>query len=233
MKIVSLICARGGSKKLPGKNIRLFAGKPLIAHAINVIKRTKLIDRIIVSTDSNQIASVAKNYGAEVPFVRPQELSNDNSPEWLVWQHAIEYLKKTDNYEPDILIVVPTTAPLRIPKDLKNCIDEYKNNNYDLVVTVTDSHRNPYFNMVKENKDKTVNLVLENKNSINRRQDAPLIYDMTTVAYVMNPKYLKKSNGLFEGRVGYVHVPIERAIDIDSALDFKIAEYIISLKDIK
>jgi CMP-N-acetylneuraminic acid synthetase len=231
MKIASLICARGGSKKLPGKNIRLLDGKPLIAHAINVIKRTKLIDRIIVSTDSDEIASVARHYGAEVPFIRPQELSRDNSPEWHVWQHAIEHLKKTDEYEPDILIVVPTTAPLRIPKDLKNCIDKYKDNNYDLVVTVTDSHRNPYFNMVKENKDKTVELVLPNKNSINRRQDAPVIYDMTTVAYVMSPKYLKKSNGLFEGRVGYVHVPTERAIDIDSAFDFKMAEYIISLKD--
>lgn len=231
MKIASLICARGGSKKLPGKNIRLLAGKPLIAHAINTIKETKQIDRIIVSTDSDEIASVAKHYGAEVPFVRPQELSGDDSSEWLVWQHAIDYLKKIDEYEPDLLIVVPPTAPLRIPKDLKNCINEYQNNSYDLVITVTDSHRNPYFNMVKENDDKTISLILSNKNSINRRQDAPVVYDMTTVAYVMSPKYLEKSSGLFDGRVGYVHIPIERAIDIDSILDFKIAEYIISLKD--
>jgi len=231
MKVVALICARGGSKGLPGKNIRPLAGKPLIAHAIDTIKETKLIDRIIVSTDSDEIASVASSYGAEIPFMRPPELAQDTSSEWLVWQHAMEYLKETDGNYPDVLMVVPTTAPLRSVNDLSNCLNKYKENNVDIVISVTDAHRSPFFNMVKENEDETVKLVIPPEDTVSRRQDAPVVYDMTTVAYVTSPEFVMNNKGLFDGRVGYVHVPAERALDIDTALDFRIAECLISNDD--
>lgn len=228
MDIVALICARGGSKGLPGKNIRPLAGKPLIAWAIDHIREVKRIDRIIVSTDLEEIASVASNFGAEIPFLRPAELAQDNSSEWIVWQHAMDYLKRTDGNYPDILIVVPTTAPLRSSVDLENCLDEYEKGDVDIVVTATDAHRSPFFNMVKQNEDKTISLVISPDSKVNRRQDAPVVYDMTTVAYVTSPEFVMNNKGMFDGRVGYVHVPVERALDIDTALDFRIAECLIS-----
>jgi CMP-N-acetylneuraminic acid synthetase len=224
MKTVALICARGGSKGLPGKNIRALAGRPLIAWAVSQAKAVKRISRVIVSTDSEEIARVARDADAEVPFVRPAELAHDNSPEWLVWRHALTFLKEFEGTYPDVLIVVPATAPLRTVTDLEQCLDEYEKGSVDVVVTVTDAHRSPYFNMVQVRKDGTVGLVIPPTSAIVRRQDVPVVYDMTTVAYVARPEFVMARNGIFEGRVRSVHVPLERALDIDTALDFKIAE---------
>lgn len=224
MKPVALICARGGSKGLPGKNIKPLSGKPLIAWSIEQALGVERVERVMVSTDCEEIAGVARQYGAEVPFLRPAELSQDNSPEWLVWRHALGYIRETEGDFPDALLVVPPTAPLRSVVDLDNCLDQYRDNDFDIVVSVTDAHRNPYFNMVRRNHDETVNVVISAGESIVRRQDAPVLYDMTTVAYVTSPGYVVEHEGIFGGRVGYVHVPPERALDIDTALDFRIAE---------
>ena len=224
MRVVALICARGGSKGLPGKNIRFLAGRPLIAWAISQAKAVKRVERVIVSTDSEDIAEVARQAGAEVPFLRPAQLAQDNSPEWLVWRHALDFVKGDAGTYPDGLLVVPATAPLRAVTDLEQCLDEYEKGGVDVVVTVTDAHRSPYFNMVQVRKDGTVGLVIPPRSAIVRRQDVPVVYDLTTVAYVARPEFVMTQNGIFEGRVRSVHVPLERAIDIDTALDFKIAE---------
>jgi CMP-N-acetylneuraminic acid synthetase len=228
MNVVALICARGGSKGLPGKNIRPLAGKPLIAWAIEQAIEVERVDRVIVSTDSSEIAAVAKQYGAEVPFMRPPELAEDKSPEWLVWRHALGFLKETEGDYPDAMMVVPPTAPLRSVIDLNRCLDQYQQNDFDIVVTVTEAHRNPYFNMVRLSDDESVEIVIQPLDSVGRRQDAPVVYDMTTVAYVTSPGYVNQSNGIFDGRVGSVHVPVERALDIDTALDFRIAECLVT-----
>lgn len=229
MKYVALICARGGSKGLPKKNIKLLNGIPLIGWSINIAKKFEKISRIIVSTDSEEIASVALEYGAEVPFLRPQALSLDNSPEWLVWRHAIEYLESQQDEIIDNLIVLPATAPLRSVQDVNNCIDEFEKGNVDSIITVSEAKRNPYFNMIINDDDGYSSLVINNK-GITRRQDAPTVFDMTTVAYVIKSKFVKTSNSIFEGRVRSVCIPDERAIDIDTMLDFKIAECLISTK---
>lgn len=227
MNIVALICARGGSKGLPGKNIRSLAGRPLIARAIDQARAVKRINRVIISTDSHEIAIVAREAGADVPFLRPAELAQDNSSEWMVWRHALNFLKESDGAYPDALIVVPTTAPLRAILDLEQCLDEYEKNEADVVITVTEAHRSPYFNMVKVHTDGTVGLVISPEGSVIRRQDAPVVYDMTTVAYVANPEFVMTRNGLFEGRVRHVLIPATRALDIDTVLDFEIAECLI------
>lgn len=228
MEVVALICARGGSKGLPGKNIRPLAGRPLIAWAIAQASAVARIGRIIVSTDSEQIAAVAREAGAEVPFLRPAELARDDSPEWLAWRHALNYLKESSGAYPDALIVVPATAPLRVPADLDNLLDEFAKGGVDVVFTVTDAHRNPYFSMVKHNADGTVGLVIPPKGSVFRRQDAPVVYDITPVGYVAAPEYVMTQVGLFQGRAQVVHVPPERAVDIDTLLDFKMAECLLS-----
>ena len=230
MRVVALICARGGSKGLPGKNIRFLAGRPLIAWAISQARAVKRVERVIVSTDSEDIAEVARQAGAEVPFLRPAELAQDNSPEWLVWRHALDFVKGDEGAYPEGVLVVPATAPLRAVTDLEQCLDEYEKGGVDVVVTVTDAHRSPYFNMVQVRKDGTVGLVIPPASALVRRQDVPVVYDMTTVAYVARPEFVMTRNGIFDGRVRSVHVPLERAIDIDTALDFKIAECLMSAR---
>jgi len=234
MKAIAFIFARGGSKGLPGKNIRPLGGKPLIAWSIEHALAVKRIDRVIVSTDSEEIAAVARQHGAEVPFIRPEELARDDSPEWLAWRHALNYLRETAGAVPEVMVSVPTTAPLRLPLDIENCLDEYEKGNADMVITVTDAHRSPYFNMVKTNADGTVGLVVNlPQSAIARRQDAPVVYDMATVCYVANTEFVMTHNATFEGRVKAVPVPVERAIDIDTLLDFQIAESILNIRECK
>ncbi|OYY94495.1 MAG: acylneuraminate cytidylyltransferase [Hydrogenophilales bacterium 28-61-23] len=231
MKTVAFIFARGGSKGLPGKNIRPLAGKPLIAWSIEHACAVPRIERVIVSTDSEEIAAVARQYGAEVPFIRPADLARDDSPEWLAWRHALNYLLSTDGVLPEAMVSVPTTAPLRQPIDIENCLDEYEIGHSDVVITVTDAHRSPYFNMVKLNDDETVGLVMPPPVSIARRQDSPVVFDIATVAYVLRPEFVLSNDSMFQGRVHAVHVPVRRSIDIDTLLDFQIAECILGHHD--
>jgi N-acylneuraminate cytidylyltransferase len=224
MQNIALICARGGSKGLPGKNIRLLGGRPLIGWAIAQARAVPDISRVIVSTDDPEIAEVARQQGAEVPFMRPAELAQDSSPEWHVWRHALSYLRETAGRYPDALVVVPATAPLRQSGDIQRCLDVYREGDCDVVITVTDAQRSPYFNMTRVTPEGRSVLVMAPEGKIIRRQDAPVVYDMTTVAYVARPEFVMEYNGLFEGRVRQVHVPVERAIDIDTPLDFRIAQ---------
>lgn len=232
MNIVALICARGGSKGLPGKNIRPLAGVPLIAWSIRQAQAVPRISRVIVSTDSEEIAAVARKAGAEVPFMRPVELAQDNSPERSVWRHALEYLKANEGAYPDVLLVVPATAPLRLPEDLERCLDEFVQGDVDTVITVAEPHRNPYFNMVKARADGSVELVIPPVDGIlTRRQDAPDVYDMTTVAYVTAPDFVMRADTIFAGRVRAVRIPVERAVDIDTLMDFRVAECLLQYRN--
>jgi CMP-N-acetylneuraminic acid synthetase len=231
MKAVAFIFARAGSKGLPGKNTKLFAGKPLIAWSIQCALSVKEIERVIVSTDSPQIAEVSREYGAETPFIRPPELATDESPEWLSWRHGIEFLQNSTGALPDAFVSLPATSPLRESSDIEGCIGEFGSGSADIVITITDSQRNPYFNMVKRNENRNFDLVMATHSIPSRRQDAPEVFDVATVCYVAKPEFILTHNSIFEGRVGAVHIPRERAIDIDTLLDFKVAEYLFELKD--
>lgn len=233
MNAVAFIFARGGSKGLPGKNTRLLGGKPLIVWSIERALAVHRISRVIVSTDSDEIATISIQHGAEAPFLRPAELATDESPEWLSWRHGLEYLRKTTGSIPEVMVSVPSVAPLGLAIDIENCLDEYAKGLSDIVITVVDAHRSPYFNMVKTNLDGSYRLVDSSFSGINRRQDAPTVYDMTTVCYVANSEFVMSHNSIFEGRVGAVHVPIERAIDIDTYQDFQIAEYLLIQREQK
>jgi N-acylneuraminate cytidylyltransferase len=225
MKYIALICARGGSKGLPGKNIKPLNGIPLIGWSIKIAKQIDRISRVIVSTDSEEIAKIALEYGAEVPFMRPKELALDDSPEWLVWRHAIDYLKECENEKIFSLVVLPVTAPLRSIEDVDSCIDLFEEGEIDSVITVSESNRNPYFNMTSNDSKGYSSLVIQSDKGIVRRQDAPQVFDMTTVAYVVDANFVKEFNGIFEGKVKSVIIPPKRSIDIDTMLDFEIAEF--------
>ena len=225
---LAVIPARGGSKGVPRKNIRLLAGKPLIAYAIETALASRFIDRVIVSTDDEEIANVAQQHGAEVPFMRPPELAQDDSPEWLTWQHAIRTVESMeDGSRVGVFVCVPPTSPLRAVDDVDACIQTLLDGDTDLVITVKAGERSPYFNMVVLNKDDYARLVISPEGKIFRRQDAPQVYDMTTVAYAARPEFVMSAASMFEGRVKAVVVPRERALDIDTELDLQFAEFLL------
>lgn len=222
MSYVGLVCARGGSKGLPGKNAKVINGKSLIGHAVAKAVAIDRVQSVFVSTDCGKLSQLAQAEGGHVPFLRPEELARDTSPEWQVWRHTIEYLS-AQNTDYNGLLVVPPTAPLRSEADIEACLDLFETDRFDVVVTVTDAARSPYFNMVKDVGGGLAELVIKPDKATARRQDVPTVFDMTTVAYVARPEFVLSAQGLFDGRVGYVHIPPERAIDIDTQLDFDIA----------
>jgi len=222
--VVCVIPARGGSKGLPGKNIKTFCGKPLIAHTIEQAKQARYIDRVIVSTEDEAIAKISLKYGAEVPFVRPMELAGDNSSTIDVLLHAINWLEDVDRYDFDILLLLHTTTPLRIVQDIDQSIAFMVEEKADNIFSVAEAHRNPYFNMVEEGADGFVRLVKEG--CFSTRQAAPKVYDMNASIYVWWKYVLKQEKKIFLKKTKAFVMPKERSIDIDDDLDFKIAEFL-------
>lgn len=226
--VVGFIFARGGSKGVPRKNIRLLAGKPLIAYAIETARSSELVNRIIVSTEDAEIAEVAKQYGAEVPFVRPKELAQDDSPEWSAWQHAVQALQGIRGIPKiDAFISIPPTSPLRGVEDVDACIRMLLHSDADLVITVKPGHRRPYYNMVTLDQFGYARLVWNRARAVPNRQSSPMVFDMTTVAYAARAAFVLNASSMFEGKVKAVVVPPERALDIDTELDFRFAEFLL------
>ena len=215
----AFVFARGGSKGLPRKNVRNLAGVPLIAWSIRCAQECRIFDRIVVSTDDEEIAEVARKYGADVPFLRPKELALDGSPEWAAWRHAVEALPSFGRF-----VSLPATAPLRSSEDVLAAVKRHEEGGWDTVLAVTPSQRSPSFNMVTLDKYGSASILFPPSSVIARRQDAPAVYDISTVVYVTTPSFIREANGLFDGRVGTVIVPKERAVDIDDEMDFLVAE---------
>jgi CMP-N-acetylneuraminic acid synthetase len=215
----AFIFARGGSKGLPGKNIKELGGIPLMAHGIRLAQSMDRVERVFVSTDATEIAEVAVHFSAEV-IARPPSLATDTASEWMAWQHAIDHVRRL-GLEFDVFLSLPATSPLRNAEDVVNCLDALDAHT-DVVITVTPSARSPYFNMVSTDPHGLAHVVL-GRDAFKRRQDVPPVYDITTVAYVARPDFILNHQGLFEGRVRPVVVPKERAIDIDDELDFRVA----------
>jgi CMP-N-acetylneuraminic acid synthetase len=218
----AFVFARGGSKGLPRKNVLPIGGMPMLAHGIKTARSLQEIDRIYVSTDCEEIASIAKQYGAEV-INRPSELASDTASEWLAWQHAINAVVKSVGSF-DRFVSLPATAPLRKPEDVRNCLNALQAG-IDMVITMTPAHRSPWFNMVTADSDGRVRLVAGD-GGIRCRQDSQACFDMTTVAYVSRPEFILEASSIWDGSVVGVEIPQERSIDIDNALDFVIARFL-------
>lgn len=225
MKNYAFIFARGGSKGLPGKNIKPLAGKPLLQYSIDTALASPSIDKVFVSTDDADIAKVAIDSGA-VLIERPDELATDTSPEWLSWRHAIEWARKHHG-EFDGFVSLPATSPLRRVVDVESAIEKRSKVAADICISVTPASRSPYFNMVKNTQDGLVGLVNEPESDVTRRQDAPEVFDITTVVYVTTPEFVLNNYGLFSGKVTSIEVPKARAVDIDDIYDFRMAEAIL------
>ena len=227
MNILGLIAARGGSKGIPGKNVRPFLGKPLIAWSIQHALACPEITRVVVSTDDERIATVARDYGAEVPFMRPPELACDGAGKWQVWQHALAEVNDRLGWSVDLFVDLDCTSPLREVKDISMAIQQFLSSPSEIeaVFTLCEARKNPYFNMV-EYQDGYLGFCKPLPTPIVRRQDAPKVYDHVASIYVLRPEYLRRGRGLLSGKtLGYL-LPPERGFDIDSDLDFKWAEFL-------
>lgn len=225
-KFYAIICARGGSKGIAKKNLLKLNGIPLIGHSILMAKKIKSIQKVFVSTDNIEIAEVSRKYNAKIPFIRDPGLATDTSREWDVYKNMLEYLKSTHDL-PDAVVMLSPTAPLRSVIDVQNSINLYKQNNCHGVISVTESHRNPMFNMIKLDKKGYAAIAIPSKTKFYRRQDAESFFDITTVCNVINSNYFFQYDHLLDGRIVCNYVPKIRSIDIDDQLDFEWAKFII------
>ena len=222
-KILALIPARGGSKRVKNKNIKDFCGKPLIVWTIETALKSKYIDEVILSSEDEKIIDVAKKYGCSVPFVRPKELSLDETPGIEPIIHAIENYKGFD-----YLILLQTTSPLRTVQDIDNCIELCFANNAKSCISVAEVTQNPHW-MYSLDADKQMDKFISS-NDIARSQDLPKLYSLNGAIYMNKISNLLKTKKLInDNSIGYV-MSEENSIDIDTEKDFKLAQFYINEK---
>lgn len=224
--ILCTICARGGSKGVKNKNIKELNGKPLIAYTIEQAKASRLFEHIVISTDSDNIASVAKQYGAEVFFKRSEEMASDTAGKLDVIKDVFKRSEEYYNRTFDYLIDLDATAPLRSVEDIINSFNQFKENNNDNLITAMPGRRSPYFNLVEQDKDGKVYLSKKLDGAVVRRQDAPKSYDMNASIYIWKRDVILNEGSLFLEKTGLYVMPEERSIDIDNELDFKFVEFL-------
>lgn len=227
MNRICTICARGGSKGVPNKNTRILLDKPLIAHSIYQAKESKLFDCIAVSSDSDEILSIAKKYGADVLIERPKELATDQAAKLPVIQHCVQSAEKMTKTSFDIIVDLDATSPLRLADDIVQAVQIFESHEKATnLITGMPSRRNPYFNLVECNEEGFVGLSKKLNKSIVRRQDAPKCYDMNASIYIWKKDTFLHSTSVFQEATILYEMPEERSIDIDSELDFEFVSFL-------
>ena len=222
IKPICLICARGGSKGVRNKNIRILGKKPLIAHTIEKAINSKIFSHVIVSTEDKKIIKIAKKYGAEIPFVRPKYLSGNSTPIGDVFLHAIKKLYLL-GYEFDIFVNLDCTVPFLRKKDISNSIKLLIQKRSDAVYGVYDQHLNPYFNMMEINSKGFLSISKKLAIRPRSRQESPKVYQLNGLFTYNAKKFLKTGNPIMKKALPYV-IPLETGFMIDTETEFKIAE---------
>ncbi|TCD02704.1 acylneuraminate cytidylyltransferase family protein [Pedobacter psychroterrae] len=228
MKPLVIIPARGGSKGVPGKNIKLLNGKPLIHYSIEAAIENFEKEIICISTDSPDIKSCAEATGIEVPFLRPGDLATDSATTYDVLRHAISFYE-SNGYKPDVLILLQPTSPFRTANHISEALNVYLNStNIDMVVSVKETKANPYYLLFEE--DAEGFLHKSKKANFTSRQECPKVWEYNGAIYIMNIQNLKKQGSLgFERVVKYVMDEFS-SLDIDTPFDFKLAESMLNEK---
>lgn len=227
LHVVGLVTARGGSKGIPRKNLRLLAGRPLIAWTIEAAKHSRSLRRVIVSTDDAEIAEVGCQWGAEVPFTRPAELAGDTSPHVGVVLHALDWLAEHEGREPDWVMLLQPTSPLRTAEDIDAAIDLAERNETDAVVGVTEPRHHPFL-MHRMDEDGRLSKFMPSDLAYAARQSLPPVFATNGAIYLIRSKCLRSTGTLTpEGCHGLV-MPATRSLDIDSAEDLALAELVMS-----
>ena len=222
-RILAVIPARGGSKGIPGKNIKMLAGKPLLAWTIEAAKGSRYIDRLILSSDDKDIISVALEYGCEVPFVRPANLAQDDTPGIAPVLHALEVLEEKFDY----VVLLQPTSPLRQTEDIDACIEKCLEEKAVSCVTVCEVNENPNW-MFTLDDGKHLKPLLFDSDKYNRRQDCPTYYVLNGAVYVMQCEWVKREKKTVSERTIASVMPRIRSIDIDEMHDFSFCEWVLN-----
>jgi CMP-N-acetylneuraminic acid synthetase len=223
LRILAIIPARGGSKGIPHKNIRRFAGKPLIAHTIGAARSSRFVDRIVVSTDDKKIAAVARAYGAEVPFMRPKPLANDKSSIIDALIYTLEKLENDEGYIPTHLLLLQPTNPMRTADDIKNAVALMKKRRADSVISVCRTEN------LLITKDETDRLTILNPKLLKQpnRQQLPNYYKLDgCMIYLTDARKFRKERSLFAGKLVGYEIERWRAVDLDEPQDFVVGELV-------
>lgn len=226
-KIVAIIPARGGSKGVPRKNIRLLGGKPLIAYAIEAAKKSKLIQRVIVTTDDTEIAAIAKKHGAEVPFIRPAELAKDDTPPGPVLEHALRFLKEKEKYTPDIIVWLEPPCPFRTPGEIDEAVRALqKDKKADSLRSVCEPFQNPYKSWTLDKK--YLRPLLTEKGRVlhtGPRQKTKKTYWQNGAIFLVRYNTIMKKGNFFGDRILPFIMASHKFVDIDKEGDFLLAEF--------
>lgn len=225
-KILCTICARGGSKGVKNKNIKMLNGKPLISYTIEQAKESGLFEHIVISTDSDHIATIAEEYGAEIFFKRSPQMASDTAGKLQVIQDAFIRSEKYYQTTFDYLIDLDATAPLRSVQDILDSYRQFLANGNDNLITAMPSRRSPYFNLVEVDVSGKVTLSKKIDSVVTRRQDVPKSYDMNASIYIWKRNTILNENSLFLEKTGLYVMPEDRSIDIDTELDFEFVEFL-------
>ena len=226
MKILCTICARKGSKGIKNKNMILLNKKNLIDISIIQAKNSRLFDKIVVSTDSKKIQKHVNNKQTLSWFIRPKNISSDRASKLDAIRHALFESEKKFKTKFDIVCDLDVTSPLRKKSDIINSFKKFEKKNYEILFTVCDAKKNPYFNLV-ENKNNSIQLVKLSKNRILSRQAAPKVYEMNASIYFWKRNALLRKKNLFGKNVGIYEMPRERSVDIDDYFDLVIVKKLI------
>jgi CMP-N,N'-diacetyllegionaminic acid synthase len=227
MKILATVCARKGSKGVRNKNIREVHGKPLIAYTIELLKRWNKADRIVCSTDSEDIARAAREAGALTPFLRPKELATDEAGKIPVLKHALVTCEKEYGTKFDIIMDLDPTSPLRQLADLDAALALFHSKKVDLLYSVAEAKKNPYFNMVELDENGFPRLSKKLPNKVVRRQDAPKVYELNASIYIYDRDHLMKMDSLFTGKAAIYVMDAPSAVDIDNEVDLHFVEFLL------
>ena len=226
MRVLCSICMRKNSRGLKNKNFKKLHNKPLLYYTINQALKSRIFSKIVVSTDSEKIMELSKKYKAEVFFKRPKKLSSSNVSKIEVIKHLFKKSENHFNQKFDYIVDLDVTSPIRKPKNIREAFNKVLKNNLDILFSVTKSRKNPYFNMIQENTSKYFDIIKKNK-LIYSRQKAPKCYDMNASIYIWKRKNLLNLTSFYSGKTTIYEMPIERSIDIDSAFDWKLVEFLL------
>lgn len=229
--ILCTICARGGSKGVPNKNIRLLTGKPLLAHTVEQAAQSGLFEDIAFSSDNSIYLDAAKEAGASILIERPPELATDSSGKLAAIRHCVKKAEEHLGKQIDIVVDLDCTSPLRLPSDIVASVNLLQEKGIGNVITGAPARRSPYFNLVERTLDGRIDLVKKTDTSFLRRQDTPACYDMNASIYVWRRDVLMDKDGLFHSDTDIYVMPEERSIDIDCELDFDIVSMLLARRN--
>jgi CMP-N,N'-diacetyllegionaminic acid synthase len=231
MRAIVTVCARGGSKGVPGKNVRPLLGRPLLAYTIEQAQACGQFDAIVVSSDSEQVLAIAEDLGVDLVVERPAELASDVAGKPAAIAHAVSEAERRLGATYDVIVDLDVTSPLRIPADISAAIALLEERDATNVITATPARRSPYFNLVELGADGHVELSKPLPTTVLRRQDAPPCFDMNASIYVWRRDRFLADPRVFDERTVLHVMPEERSIDIDSELDWAIVEHLMRRRE--